>query len=267
MASVWLLLCLFALPFIVQASSNCNVVPASTEPIKVIVPLYVYPGSAWDKVAAAAATVDIVAIVNPNSGPNPNGPDSSYTTYMNKLRNAGVTLIGYIHTSYGSRSSADVEAEINTYKTKYPGLQGIFLDEASNSAQEIGYYTTLYHYITQNSGYSEVFLNPGTSTDEGYLAISTNIMIYEDSQTNLATTNLPSFVLCSDSTSDKSGWKYRFSGVAYGASVSQMPSLIASFQSKGVGYVYISDGAGGCCTYNSLASYFTSEISSINQLN
>jgi hypothetical protein len=64
-------------------------------------------------------------------------------------------------------------------------------------------------------------------------------MIYEDTQSKLPSTQLPSWVLCANSTAEKSGYQYRFSGIAYAASVSQMPSLISQFHNKGVGYVYI----------------------------
>jgi len=230
----------------------------------------VYPGSAWDNVISSASSgVKIVAIVNPNSGPDPNGPDSSYTSYMKKLVSAGVEIIAYVHTSYGGRSLSDVETDINTYGSKYAnlGIKGIFLDEVSNSVSEINYYATLYKYITTKYGYSEVFINPGTSTVQEYLAVSTNIMIYENSQTNLPSTTLPDWVLCANTTSLKNNWQYKFSGIAYGASLSQVPALIADFHNKGIGYIYITDGAGGCCTYNSLCSYFTQEISDINNLN
>jgi hypothetical protein len=268
MFSYFCILAALVLP--VVTASFCNVVPTSQEPIKVIVPLYVYPGASCDElVSAANQGVQIVAIVNPNSGPDPNGPDSSYTTYMKKLNGAGITLIGYVHTSYGGRSLSDVENDISTYGTKYAGLglQGIFLDEAANTKTELGYYATLYNFITGKFGYTHVFLNPGEDTIEDYLTVSTNIMTYEDSQANLPSYQLPSWVLCANTTAEKSGWQYRFSGIAYGASVSQLSSLITDFHNKGVGYVYITDGAEGCCTYNSLASYFAQEAATVLSLN
>jgi len=268
---VWLFICLFALGRLAHASS-CNVVSTSTEPIRLIVPLYIDPstGTAWNDILTAASTgVEIIAIINPNSGPDSSGPDSSYKTYMKKLNAAGVTLIAYIHTSYGTRSLSAVEADINTYNTLYTGLglQGFFVDEASSSVAEISYYTSLYNYITKTLGYANVFINPGASTDESYLHASTNIMIYEDTQANVASTTLPPWVLCTNTTAQKSGWQYRFSAIAYGASVSQASSLIQQFHNKGVGYVYITDGADGCCTYNSLASYFSTEVTTIHSLN
>jgi len=97
-------------------------------------------------VAAGAANVQTVAIINPDSGPG-TGPDSNYNTYMAKLNEAGVEMIGYVHTSYGARALADVQADIDQYAAEFPLLVGIFLDEAADTADQVPYYTTLYSYI------------------------------------------------------------------------------------------------------------------------
>jgi len=91
-----------------RAVGLCDIVPTSQEPIKMLLPLYVYPGTVWDQIATAASKIRIIAIINPNSGPTAT-PDSQYTLYMNKLSTAGVEQIGYVYTSYGSRSAAAVK--------------------------------------------------------------------------------------------------------------------------------------------------------------
>lgn len=243
----------------------CDIVPTSQEPIKLLVPLYVYPGSEWDTVAAGASSVATIAIINPNSGPDASGPDSSYNTYMTKLANAGVEMIGYVHTSYGDRAISDVEADIATYASKYPGLKGIFFDEASDSASELSYYTSLYNYVLQK-GYTVSILNPGTQPDAGYVDISTSIVVFEDASSRLPS-SYSSFVTCAPSSAEKSGYKYKFSAIAYGAASSSASSLISKMHSSGVGMVYVTDGAAGCCTYNDLVSYYSSEVSAIKALN
>jgi len=208
-----------------------------------------------------------MAIINPNSGPDPSGPDANYKTYMKKLAAAGISQIGYVHTSYGQRPMSQVTADVSTYATLYSGLglQGIFVDEAANTENELSYYTTLFNYIRKL--YQEVFINPGTSTVQGYLSVSTNIMTYEGPGSGVAGTTLPPWVLCANTTQLKSGWQYRFSAIANGASVSDMPNLIQDFHKKGVGYVYATDVANGCCTYNTLASYFAQEAATVLSLN
>lgn len=245
----------------------CAVTATSSEPLKILVPLYSYPGSDWDNVASAAsAGAQIIAIINPSSGPIASGPDSTWTTYMNKLTAAGVEMVGYVHTSYGARASSDVTGDVDVYASKYPGLKGIFLDEVSADASEISYYQTVYSHISGISGYSNTILNPGTQPDEGYLAVSTSIVIFESPASSLSS-NFASWVTCASSSSAKSGYKYKFAGIAYGASSSEMSSVLSTMESAGMGLVYVTDGASGCCTYNTLASYFSSEASAVAALN
>jgi len=250
-----------------SSTDLCSVTSTSSEPLKMLVPLYVYPGSAWDQVVTAAATgVKIIAIINPNSGPDANGPDSSYKTYMQKLTTAGVDMVGYIHTSYGARSISDVQKDISTYASKYPGLKGIFVDEASADASEVAYYTQVYNAIKANSGYANTILNPGTQPDQGYLDISTNIVIFESPASSLKS-SFASWVKCAPNASEKAGWKYKFSGIAYGASQGTMTSTINTMMTAGMGLVYVTDGAAGCCTYNTLTSYMSAMATTVKALN
>jgi len=229
--------------------------------------LYSYPGSAWDEVASAASSgVKIIAIINPSSGPISGGPDSTWTTYMNKLTAAGVDMVGYVHTSYAGRSVSEVTAEVDVYASKYTGLKGIFLDEVSASASDLSWYSQVYSHISGKSGFSNTILNPGAMPDQGYLDVSTSIVIFENSASNLGT-NFASWVKCAPSAAAKSGYKYKFAGIAYGASSSEMSSVISSMKDSGMGLVYVTDGAGGCCTYNTLASYFASEATAVAALN
>jgi len=250
-----------------SSTDLCALTPTSTEPIKLLVPLYVYPGSAWDAVVTAAKTgVKIIAIINPNSGPDAAGPDSSYTTYMNKLTAAGVDMVGYVHTSYGARATADVNADVDTYASKYPGLKGIFLDEASPAASELSYYATVYNHIISKSGYVNSILNPGTQPDQGYLAISSNIVIFEDTGASLKN-NYASWVKCAPSAAQKSGYKYKFSGIAHSTASGGMSGIVNTMVSSGMGLVYVTDGAAGCCTYNALTSYLSTEASAVHAMN
>jgi len=250
-----------------SSTDLCAVTSTSDEPLQLLVPLYVDPGSAWDELVTAANTgVKIIAIINPNSGPDTSGPDSSYNTYMAKLTDAGVDMIGYVHTSYGDRATSDVTADIDVYASKYPNLKGIFLDEVSPSASDIPYYQTVYNHITSKSGYVNTIINPGTQPDQGYLAVSTNIVIFEDVGSNLKN-NFASWVTCAPSAAEKSGYKYRFSGIGYSINSGSMSSMLNTMKSSGMGLVYVTDGASGCCTYNTLTSYFASEASSVAAMN
>ena len=254
-----------AAPTTAPSTDLCAITSVKTEPVKIMVPLYVYPGAAWDTIIAAASTVKILAIINPNSGPVAT-VDSAYSTYMTKLKTAGVDQVGYVYTSYGNRDLAALKADIDTYASKYPLLTGIFLDEAASDASKLPFYTQVYEHI-KSKGYVHAILNPGTAPDQGYLAISSNIMIYENYGTSLATTTFSSWVKCATTATQKSGYKYRFSGIAHTASASVQASYVQNMVNKGIGYVYTTDGAGGCCTYNSLTTYFPQLAAAVATIN
>jgi len=253
-------------PTTAPTTDLCAITPVSSEPVKIMVPLYVYPGAAWDALIAAASKVKILAIINPNSGPVAT-VDNAYSTYMTKLKNAGIEMVGYVYTGWGNRDVALVKADIDTYASKYPLITGIFLDEGATEASKIPVYTQIYNHIKTKSGYVHTILNPGVVPDQGYMAISTNIMIYENYGTSLAGTSLSNWVKCAPTAAQKAGYKYRFSGIAHTASASIQASYVQALANKGIGYVYVTDGAGGCCTYNSLTTYFAQLASAVEAVN
>jgi len=222
---------------------------------KMLVPLYVYPGAAWDQVAAGARSVKTVAIINPSSGPG-GAPDSTYQTYMQKLHDAGVDMVGYVYTSYGARALSAVKADVDTYASHFPLVKGIFLDEGANTASQLSFYKNLHSYIMGMPGYEYNIINPGVIPDSGYVDAATQIVTLEDYASSVTSAGTPSYASCQN--------KEMFSAIVHTASASSMQTTINNILSKGYfGYVYVTDGAGGCCTYNQLASYYTSMASYI----
>jgi hypothetical protein len=102
--------------------------------IGALVPAYFYPvaGSPWDDLVDAAGTIPVTAILNPASGPG-GAQDSNYVAVVDALRAAGGAVVGYVHSSWGSRPMAEVTAEIDRYADWYD-IDGIFVDEMSTSA-------------------------------------------------------------------------------------------------------------------------------------
>jgi len=250
--------------------STCEVTPPSTEPIKVLVPLYIDPGSSWDQlVSAAEAGVPTIAIINPSSGPDKSGPNAAYATYIKKLIDAGIDVIGYVHTSYGNRSLTAVFSDIETYASLYSGLVGIFIDEASADASDIPYYSKVYDAITSKSGYTNAILNPGIQPDQGYLNVSTSLVVFEDagSKWEKFSSQFSSWVSCAPNAAEQPGYKYRFTSIAYATKETSLVSMLSSMATKGMGLIYVTDGAEGCCTYNSLASYYPTETSTVHEIN
>jgi hypothetical protein len=243
----------------------CAITPTSQEPVKILVPLYMEPGKGWDDlIASANAGTSIVAIINPNSGPVTSGPPSNWVTYINKMKAANIDMVGYVHTSYGARSISEVKAEIDVYASKYAGLKGIFLDEVSAQKGDIPYYKQAYDHIMSKSGYIHDILNPGASTDQGYLDVSSNIVVYESSASSYKSPT-SSWIKCAPSSAQKAGWKYKFSGIVYGASQSQMSSIASQMASAGIGMVFITDRTLPN-PYNPLPSYWSAEATAVKGL-
>ena len=138
--------CVVALLFGAFFSAGVNIIRAdaasTTGQVGVIIPLYTYPtDSSWSAVAAAKESypsVPIIAIINPNSGPG-SSQDENYVSGITNLEAAGVTVIGYVATGYGSNSISSMESQINDYQSWYPNIQGIFFDEMSTSGSEQSY--------------------------------------------------------------------------------------------------------------------------------
>jgi len=240
----------------VAVATAVPVTPATcTTKVKVMVPLYVYPGAAWDAVAAGASSVSTLAIINPNSGPA-SSPDSSYVTYMQKLSDAGVEMVGYVYTGYGTRAISAVKADIDTYATQYPLLKGIFLDEGAAGADMVSYYQALHDYILSMPGWTHDIVNPGIVPDSGYLAASTQIVSFENYGTSLVSAGVPSFAQCSN--------KDQFVAIVHTVVAASMEPIIDAVLSLDYfGYIYVTDGLGGCCTYNTLTTYYASMVAYI----
>jgi hypothetical protein len=202
--------------------------PQSTTGI--MIPLYTYPGGTWTNVISvqeANPGVPVVAIINPDSGPGA-GSDPNYVSGILSLQAAGVTVIGYVPTGYGSTSISAVEAMVNDYKSWYP-VTGIFFDEMSNVAGYEGYYSTLNAYA-QSLGFTYTVGNPGADTIPAYIGTVDTIVIYENQ-------GLPSI-------SNLEGWhsgyaKDNFAMMAYG--VQSVNGSYPSAASPHVGYIYITN--------------------------
>jgi len=194
------------------------------------VPLYTSPGDpSWSAVIAAKMAhpkVGVVAIVNPSDGPG-GSVDSGYTSGIAKLTAAGIRVIGYVATGYTARSPATVKADVDRWKAFYPGqVTGIFFDEQSNKAGDVGYYRDLSQY-TKSQGLSLTVGNPGTDTAEAFIGALDVMLIYESA-------GLPT-------VSQMGGWHAKYAASNFGV-IPYATALDATFVRNArqqVGYIYL----------------------------
>ena len=225
---------------------------APAQPVGIAIPLYTDPtDSSWASVIQAKQqfpNVPIIAIINPDNGPAKSS-DPSYVTGIASMQAAGVLVIGYIDTHYGSTSTSSVETQVNDYHNWYK-VNGIFFDEESNAASTEGYYSTVSGYV-HSLGMSETFGNPGTSVPTGYIGTTDVICIYE----NPGLPSISSITYTGYSPSN-------FYVIAYGV------SLNTSFVTSAAGlvsWIYLTD-ASGSNPYDVLPSYFTSEVALLSSI-
>ena len=200
-----------------------------------------------------------VLIMNPNSGPG-TSINQDYVTAVNRVHAAGTEFLvyGYVYTSYGQRSLASVEADIDNYHSWY-GVDGIFVDETASSSSLIStYYQPLANYITSQMPGSDVMLNPGVYPDQGYLNItvpspsSLIVNVFEGTYGDYVNATVPSWAFSYPDIS--------FSHLVYSTSATQMPNAVALSAQRNVGWIYVTDG-GLPNPWAALPSYWSSLIS------
>src|SRR5947209_201181 len=125
-------------------------------------------------------SVPIVTKVNSRNGPG-TAPEDSHLNGYNKLKAAGIIVLGYVSTGYArdpNKSIAISEGKIDAYKNWY-NLDGIFFDEMSNNAADAPYYSTVSNYAKNVDGMKMTVCNPGTSIPQSDVGVCDTFEIYE----------------------------------------------------------------------------------------
>ena len=228
--------------------------------VNILLPAYFYPSSDpnqsfWDEMTAAAGQVGITAIMNPDNGPG-SSVNSDYTTAVDVFRAAGGKVVGYAHTSYGARSQADVLSEVASYASFY-NIDGIFLDEMSNTSVDFAYYQSLYNSIkSTNPGY-RIFGNPGTNTLESYLTAADVLVTFEN-QTGYDTFTPDTWT--NNYTAD------HFAHLLYNVNdKAAMLAYVALAADRNVGYLYITNDI-LTNPWDTLPQYWNAEVSAVSSI-
>ncbi|KEQ96512.1 hypothetical protein AUEXF2481DRAFT_87898 [Aureobasidium subglaciale EXF-2481] len=159
----------------------------------VALPLYMYPSvGTWQPLYDALSNnpqVTFDVIVNPNNGPGGSLPDSNYIANITMINaHPNVNILGYVHTSYGSRDLSDIASDIDTYQSwstytnSNISLGGIFVDETPASLDNYDYMANIFDKVksTMTNG-NLVWTNPGVPVDASFYNIADMINAYENS--------------------------------------------------------------------------------------
>lgn len=246
--------------------------------LRILLPLYIYPNwydkdkYVWQQVVNAAKQVSIVAIINPNSGPDRAPPNIDYQQGIQDLRQVGVQILGYVPSKYAKRDLHEIETDIALY-TKYFHVDGIFIDEVATAPDKLSYYRQIYQYIksqpqhlssTANLSYN-VVINPGTDIDESFLrqGAADTIVLFENRQKNWTNYHPPAYV-------KKYSFQHFAALVHTTANLNLMKSTVDRAVQNGFGYIYITNDSTDTANHNpwdSLPNYWQAQVNYIQQLN
>lgn len=121
------------------ASEQRDLVPAYFIPrIRENADSPINPDDEWVQMIRVIKPHSIV-IMNPGSGPI--GPDHEMVQYRYAIdlchgRDDRVRVIGYVSTGRGAVPLPKAKEDVDEYRTRYPDLDGIFLDEMNNNADD-----------------------------------------------------------------------------------------------------------------------------------
>ncbi|CAM9258258.1 unnamed protein product [Pylaiella littoralis] len=222
-----------------------------------VIPLYIAPmfdngttvviDPQWVALAETAQTgATVFGILNPASGPG-TVRDESYPDVIDYVNDAGAKLLCYLATTFGNKTTADVEAEITAYMDLYPGAcSGIFFDEApyllENGFKEIYEAHNAFAHATLDAADEEarVVFNTGQLPDEQYFAFSppAEVLGYENYFKTVRQLGVPQ-------TSDVSTPPQNMLFLHSATELAEHPELIQPFVNKvyckGWGTVYVTD--------------------------
>lgn len=150
--------------------------PSEAQTQRMAIPSYFGPGALWTKLGAAAPRAGL-AVINPNSGPG-DAVRADYVAQVEAARARGVTVLGYVHTSYGKRPLAEVQSEIERFNHWYR-VNGIFFDEVTDDDANLSYY--IHCRAAAGTGHPKVVvvINPGAPVTEGYMAAADIVLTFE----------------------------------------------------------------------------------------
>jgi hypothetical protein len=226
----------------------------------IIVPAYFYPegNQYWDKLAAAAREVPLIAILNPDSGPG-KAADANFVAAIKKVRDAGGRVIGYVSTDYnrGKRTLEVVKADIDKYYAWY-AVDGIFLDEMTCDDIEANliFYGALYSYVKEKAPAALVVGNPGCDTLEAYLARpAADLLVMFESNARFKKAKTGAWA--------RNYAASHFACMPYGIRRSdKMQECLALAAARNLGYVYVTD-ANEPNPWNRLPAYWLAEVAAV----
>ena len=186
-----------------------------------------------------------------------NGPGSTavpaWSSVINAAHASGKKVLGYVDTGYlgqtgrttrlGSTSMADwvaqIEQDINAWYTLYGNaMDGIFFDDGYNACGPGNEFPDVYDIVNQyekvNHPGSMTVLNPGTAVPQCYEGTADVLLTFEGSEATYESSAYQALDWTPASPSEI--WH-----IIYGVAASDVSLVDETSQTRGAGYVYMTD--------------------------
>jgi hypothetical protein len=216
------------------------------------VPAYFYSSSIWTQ-AIDTRPAPAVVLLNVDSGPG-TGPLSHFQTLVDQAHAAGITVLGYVSTSYGQTAIGSVETQVRDYKSWY-GVNGIFLDLTQGTPGEFSYYQTLSNYIRSTIPNGVVWFNPGDYPASEFMSIANVVMVFEGSYASYVSDQVPSWVNRYSPS--------QFAHVIYDTPPADLGNAVSLSRARRAGHLFVTDLSGSGNPYGALPSYWSQEADTI----
>jgi Spherulation-specific family 4 len=220
-----------------------------------IMPIYGNTATQFSAAIAAAGKVSMIAVINPDDGPG-SRKVSGISGNVSKLRSAGAIAAGYVNSFYGGESLSSVYAQIDHHVAWY-GVNGVFIDEMSNSTSKVSYYTSIYKYAKAKG--LRVIGNPGTNVSSKFSPVADTLVTYEDPQSKGWSTHSPSSWTTGQAAS-------KIAAIVYASSAGSMKAVVDKAIARRYGWVFVTDGSGGD-PFGKAPSYLASEADYVRSKN
>jgi hypothetical protein len=225
--------------------------------MRMAVPAYFSPPSdSWQRLIDGAPTVGMI-IFNPDSGPG-SAADPAYTKVIADAQAKGITMLGYVATSYGARPEADVIADINRYYDFY-SLSGIYFAEGpmDNDCTSM---EAMYHRMSDavRSRDSRAFLAVGTRFCPTYIYFFDLMVQFARNWNEYQTDYAPPSWMPANSPQ-------RFCHFVNSVPASDASTALSRMYSNGAGWIYVTDQSDPN-PWGVLPTYFDEELATMRGL-
>jgi hypothetical protein len=149
--------------------------PRTAKKQSIGIPAYFYPTAEnlplWDRVRSGHPAVSIV--IATGLGLEGTAPDPNYQVQMTKTRKAGIRVLAYVTTSYGTKELSKALKEIDNAFAWYD-IDGIFFDEAVRypvTTAQVEYHAAMHKYVKCKDRRAITVINHGQILPEEYAAV------------------------------------------------------------------------------------------------